>query len=222
MGIFYTLTMYDLSTIKNPLILLFLPLLFLVGCGTHYPLDIPEGEWMEMSSRERQRAREKEAELEKAREKRRAAEAEARAAESLKWLKRREATREKARYGDRVQCVLSGAKAYVWGEWRSIEPVALDIVRGMVLDFDIQEAEEGDFGFQEKGFAGFDGQTLSLCPEKDMVQRNSPSCARLLGTFEEYARGIKKRIGVDEFIKGKIRCDLAPGKGMPERLIIER
>lgn len=206
---------------KKQFIFILLALLFLAGCGPHYPLDIPEGEWMEMSSRERQRAREKQAELEKAREKRRAAEAEARAAESLKWLKRREASRDKARYGDRVQCVLSGAKAYVWGEWRSIEPVALDIVRGMVLDFDIQEAGEGAFGFQEKAFAGFDGQTLGLCPEKDMVQRNSPSCARVLGTFEEYARGIKKRIGAEEFIKGQIRCDLAPGKGMPERLIIE-
>src|SRR6056297_2714593 len=110
--------MLDLSTIKKQLIMLFGALLFLAGCGTHYPLDIPEGEWMEMSSQERQRAREKQAELEKAREKRRAAEAEARAAESLKWLKRREASREQARYGDRVQCVLSDAKAYVWDEWR--------------------------------------------------------------------------------------------------------
>jgi predicted small lipoprotein YifL len=204
----------------------FIPLLFLMlgllSCGTKYPLDIPEEKWASMTRQEQLRAREKQAELELAREKRRAAEAKAREAEAIKWLKDKEASRKQARYGERIQCVLTKAEAYIWGEWRRIEPVALDIVKGMVLEFELSEANDNGLNFQQKAYAGFDGQTLSLCPEKDQVQRNDPSCARVLGTFEQYAKGIKSKIGVQDFLRGRIRCDLAPGKGMPERIIIKR
>jgi len=194
----------------------------LLGCGPEYPLDIPEQKWMTMNRQEQLRAREKQAELEINREKRRAAEAEARKAEAVKWLRDKEANLEQARYGERIQCVLTSAEAYIWGEWRKIEPVALDIAKGMVVEFELREVTGGGVSFQEKAYAGFDGQTLSLCPEKDRVRRNDPSCARVLGTFEQYAGGMKRKIGARDFLRGRIRCDLAPGKGMPERIIINR
>src|SRR6056297_814054 len=108
-----------------------LPLLLfcLLGCGAKYPLDIPEDKWMTLSKQEQLRAREKQAELDLVREKRREAEAKAREAEAIKWLKDNEASRKDARYGERIQCVLSKAEAYIWGKWQRIEPVALDIVK---------------------------------------------------------------------------------------------
>lgn len=207
--------------LKKSIVTTVLILLFSVGCSTRYPLDIPEEKWKTMSEAQQLQARQKQAELDRAREKRRAAEARAREAEAIKWLKAKEAARENASYGERVQCVLTDAQAYLWGKWRDIEPVALDLVKGMVLEFEIIESADNGIGYQEKGYAGFDGQTLSLCSEKDRVQRNSATCARVLGTFEQYAKGLQKRIRSDEFLRGKIRCDLAPGKGMPKRLIID-
>ncbi len=197
-------------------------LLCLPACSPKYPLDIPENKWVTMTGQEQLRAREKQAELEKAEEKRRAAEAGARQAEAVKWLKDKEASREQARYGDRLQCVLTNAQAWFWDEWRSIEPVALDIVKGMVLKLELSQADEDGFHFSKKVYAGFDGQTLTLCPEKNLVRQNDPSCARVLGTFEQYAKGLQKKFQAKKFLRGRIRCDLAPGKGMPERLIIKQ
>lgn len=209
--------------VRNKLLLLMLFFLFcLPACSPEYPLDIPENEWTTMTGQEQLRAREKQAELEKAEEKRRAAEAEARQAEAIKWLKNKEASRKQARYGDRLQCVLTNARACFWDEWRSIEPVALDIVKGMVLQLELSRADEDGFHFSQKVYAGFDGQTLTLCPDKNLVRQNDPSCARVLGTFEQYAKGLQKKIHAKEFLRGCIRCDLAPGKGMPERLIIKQ
>ncbi|MFN2269075.1 MAG: lipoprotein [Desulfonatronovibrio sp.] len=199
------------------LIIIALLCISLTGCGPKYPLGIPEENWQNMNEQDRLRAREKQAELNLAQEKRRKAEAEERTAESIKWLKDLEVSRENARYGQRVQCVLSNAQAYFWGEWRDIEPVALDIVKGMVLKFDILQA--GDkYGFEERAYAGFDGQTISLCREESEVQHNARSCARVAANFKQYARGLKTTIKKDKFLRARIRCDLAPGKGMPLRL----
>ena len=48
------------------------------------------------------------------------------------------------------------------------------------------------------------------------------SCLRLLGTFEDYRRGIEQTVAAPDFLRGHLRCTLAPGEGMPPRLIIER
>lgn len=192
------------------------------GCGPKYPLDIPEEKWTTMSTDEQLRAREKQADLEKAQEKRRTAEAKAREAEAIEWLKRQEAARDQARYGERVQCILSNAHVYRWGEWRRIEPLALDIVQGMVLEFEMHAADSEELRLRERGYAGFDGQTLSLCPEKNQVQRNAQGCAKALGTSKQFARGLTQRIAGEDFLRGKIHCDFAPGEGMPQRLILEQ
>ncbi|MGM0645425.1 MAG: hypothetical protein ACQESV_03355 [Thermodesulfobacteriota bacterium] len=197
-------------------------LLCCIGCGPKYPLDIPEEKWETMSTAEQLRAREKHAEVEKAREERRAAEAKAREAEAIEWLKRQEAARDEAQYGERVQCILSNAKVYRWGEWHRIDPIALDIVQGMVLAFEMHAADPDELRLREQGYAGFDGQTLSLCAEKDQVQRNAQDCAKAMGTFKQFARGLTQRIASEDFLRGDIRCDFAPGEGMPKRLILER
>lgn len=208
--------------LRKIIVMSVLVLLFLFGCIGRYPLDIPEQQWKTMTHEEKLQARQKQAELDKARQNRLAAEARAREAEAIQWLRDQQAARDNARYGERIQCVLSRAEAYFWGKWRRIEPVALDLVKGMVIDFDMVEAGNNGLGYEQKGYAGFDGQTICMCPEKEAVQRNTSSCARVLGTFEQYARGLETRVCADEFLRGRIRCDLAPGKGMPQRLIIDR
>lgn len=202
--------------------LLVVILILLVGCTSKYPLGIPEEQWQALSPQEQLEARQKQASLDKAQAERRAAEARAREAEAKQWLKDLEAKREAARYGERVQCVLSPAEAYLAGSWRQVEPVALDIVKGMILEFELQEPNTQTFHYSSKAYAGFDGQTLSICPQKEYVQRNASPCAKVLGTFEQYRKGIKTTIHAQDFLRAKIECDLVPGKGMPKRLILEK
>ncbi|MFP4214015.1 MAG: hypothetical protein ACLFRL_07890 [Desulfohalobiaceae bacterium] len=195
----------------------------LLGCGPKYPLDIPEEEWQNMSAEERLQAREKQAELDKAEQERRKAEAEAREAEAIEWLQDQEASRQNAEYGERLQCVLDPAQAYLGGSWRDIEPLALDVVQGMILEKEIKEVRDGYIRRRETIYAGFDGQTLSLCERKQDVQRQaSEDCLHLLGTFEEYSQGVNKKLQADSFLRARIRCDLGPGQDMPSRLRLER
>ena len=201
---------------------LILTFALLAGCGSRYPLDIPEAQWEAMTPQEQLEARQEQAKLDRAAEERRTTEARAREAQAKKWLKDLEASREDARYGERLQCVLSPAQAYIGRSWREIEPLALDVVKGMVLKLDLKEADDGVFRYSTEAYAGFDGQTLSICPEEDYVQKNDPKCARVLATFEQYRKGVETTIKASDFLRGKIVCDLVPGEGMPKRLILEK
>jgi len=204
------------------IVLVFFALVFL-GCGPKYPLDIPEEEWRDMSAKERLQARKKQTELDKAKEERRKAEANAREAEAIKWLQDLEASRKDAEYGERLQCVLSPIQAYLGGSWRKIKPLALDVVQGMVLEKEIKEVSDGFVRRKEKIYAGFDGQTLTLCERKEDVQKQaSEDCVHILGTFQEYSKGVQKDFKSHRFLRGRIRCDLAPGEVMPPRLRLER
>ena len=193
----------------------------LVGCGPYYPLGISEAQWLAMSNEQRLQAQQRQAELDRAAEERRAAEARAREAEArvreaeaLRKQQQLLILRQHARYGDRVQCIVTNAEARLGGKWRDVEPVVLDLVRGAAVDFLVSEPRERGFRQQAEGSAVFDGQAVSLCRDADS-QRNSRNCSRLLGNFDDYRRGVSQRVEVHDFLRGNMRCSLAPGEGMP-------
>lgn len=187
----------------------------LAACAPRYPLDIPEAQWQGMTTEQRLHAQEKQAELDSAAERRRAAEARAREAEAARKQAELDTRRREARYGERVQCVLSEAEAHLGGRWRSVEPVALDLVRGVELAFDLAERGGDGLRYRTTAHADFDGQTLRICREAGADHRDGQGCARLLGTFNDYRRGLDQGVEAARFLRGRMRCDLVPGPGMP-------
>jgi len=185
----------------------------LAGCAASYPLGIPESQWLAMSTEQRFQAQQKQAELDRATEEQRAADARAREAEAVKQAAKLEARRRDAKYGERVQCVFSDAEAHLGGKWRSIEPVALDLVNGMEVALSLVEPSGHKTRHRTMAYARFDGQTLSLCRDADHDRRNPSSCLRILGTFADYRRGIDQRINSERYLRGHLRCDLAPARG---------
>ena len=190
--------------------LLLTALLWLGGCSPRHPLGIPDEEWQ---------AHEQQAELDRAAAEQRAAEARAREAEEQRRIMDLAVRRSEAHYGERVQCIFSPAEAWLGREWRSIEPLALDLVSGLVVPYRIESLSGGRVRYQADLYAGFDGQTVSLCRhEPSARQPAGASCARLLGTFEEYRRGLRETIQSGDFVRGQLRCHLGPGEGMPLRM----
>ncbi|MEN6585626.1 MAG: hypothetical protein ABFE02_06180 [Sulfuricella sp.] len=192
-------------------------LLALTACASRYPLGIPEEQWQAMSTAQRLQAQEKHAELKRAEAERQAAEARAREAEAERQRAELETRRREARYGERVQCVLSNAEAYLGGKWRSIEPVALDLVQGMEISFNLAEPSGRTVSYRTPAYAYFDGQSVGLCRDADDDRRNPSTCARVLGTFADYRRGFELRIDAQRFLRGRMRCDLVPAQDMPRR-----
>ena len=184
-------------------------LILLTGCGISYPLDIPEEEWQAMSQRERTEARLKQGQLERAEEQRREAEAAARAAKARERTEELSKARREADYGQRVQCVLRQAEGNFAGEWRSIESVTLDLVTGVEVEIELSEVEDG-FYYTDKGYASFNGQVVQICDRSADTRRNANRCARLLGTFKDFNRGIHDNIRGYRFLRGHLRCDLVP------------
>lgn len=187
----------------------------LAGCAASYPLGIPESQWQTMSTEQRFQAQQKQAELDRAAAEQRAADARAREAEAVRQTAELDARRRDAKYGDRVQCVFSDAEAHLGGKWRSIEPVALDLVRGMEVALNLTEPSSHRVSYRTPAYARFDGQTLSLCRDADNDRRNQSACVRVLGTFADYRRGIDHHIDSANFLRGRLHCDLAPAQGMP-------
>lgn len=197
--------------------------LFLIsGCGASYPLDIPKEEWKEMSVENRIEARQKAAELERAREERRAAEAAAREAEALKSAEELSKARREADYGQRVQCVLRNAEGYLGGDWRSVEPIAIDLVTGLEIKVELTEASDDGLHYSREGYASFNGQTVQICDRAADSRSVRSRCARLLGTFQEFRHGLSDAIQHDRFLRGHLRCDLVPPTGAGGGQIIWR
>lgn len=197
----------------------------LVACGPFYPLGIPESQWLAMSNEQRLQAQQKQAELDRTAEERRMAEARARESESrvresearmreaevMRQHQEMQNLRQRARYGDRLQCVIGSAEARIAGRWRNVEPVVLDLVRGSGMGFLVREPHER---MQTEGSAVFDGQALYIC--RDFNGHRSPhNCSRSAGSFEDYRRGFTQRVDVHDFLRGNMRCNFAPGEGMP-------
>lgn len=187
----------------------------LAACGPRYPLGIDEALWQTMSAEDRIRAHEQQALLDRAAAERRAAEARAREAEAQHRQAVLAQARRDARYGERVQCVLADAEARLGGKWRRVEPVALDLVQGVPLPFDLTEPS-GRIRYRSPVHAKFDGQTVILCRgEVGRERSDDRDCARMLGTQADYRRGMEAYINAPNFLRGHLRCDLVPVAGGP-------
>ncbi|ADU66401.1 hypothetical protein Selin_1671 [Desulfurispirillum indicum S5] len=203
--------------------------LFLSACGTKLPLGMDEAEWNTLSSQQRLDARAKQAELDQAREQRRTAEAQQQAAqtrlrelEAARQLAELEKFRCEARYGDRVQCVLHEAQIYRSRQWQSVQPIALDVVRGTEVEAAVHQQSERSLRTIDSVFGTFDGQTFTICRDSGSRSLSQHNCIRLVGTFEDFRRGINRPVEAPEFLRGKLRCSLAPAEGMPSEIIIRR
>ena len=202
--------------------LLFVAVLALAGCASSHPLNIPDSEWAGMTAEQRTRAYERQAELDRAAQARRAREAEAERQEERRRREAVEERRRKARYGDILQCVLKKARVRFWDDWEPIEPMAFSVIRGQVMPIALRERGDG-VRLSGKAWVGFDrnGQVLAVCRDEPESGGGSRGCAKVLGTFEMFREGVKERIAAKGFLQGTIRCDFAPAKGMPRRIILE-
>ncbi|MBK1691984.1 LptM family lipoprotein [Ectothiorhodospira mobilis] len=189
----------------------------LSGCANRYPLDIPEEQWETMTSEQRLEARRQQAALDQARAEQRTAQARAREEEAARRRAELEVRRQEAGFGERVQCVLSHARAHLGGSWQSVQPLALDVVQGMEVGFEIQAVEDDWVRWQDKGYAHFDGTRLTLCPRPDQYQDHAAACAQLVGTTNDYRRGLRGQVEGHRFLRGRLRCDLHPASAVLHR-----
>jgi hypothetical protein len=160
-----------------------------------------------MTNEQRLQAEEKQAALDRAKAEQRAAEARAREAEAAARFAELERRRRSARYGERVQCVLSEAHVSLGGKWYAIEPVPLDLVRGLKIGFEVIERKERNPYRDSSNYAFFTGQTVSICPEGDSTG-SSQACLRMVGTTSDYEKGTVHFLESPRFLKGTLRCEL--------------
>ena len=212
-----------MRTLILPLSLLFV----LAGClPTRHPLGINDEDWQVMSLEQRLEAQEKQAELEHADRVRKAEQKAAPEAEATRQplqplqAETRRAPAAPVRYGERLQCVLSQAKVRIADKWRPVESTVLDVSRGQVTEFTLAEPAGQKGRLPLNGFARFDGQILTICPSADENRREG--CTRVLGTFEDFRRGIDQSIEAAGFLRSKLHCHLGPGTGMPAQLVSAR
>jgi hypothetical protein len=190
---------------------------------TRHPLGISDEDWQVMSLDQRLRAQEKQAEFEHADRVRKAEQKAAPEAEAARQpvqpvqAEVRRAPGGPARYGERLQCVLTQARVLIADKWRPVESTVLDVSRGQVTEFTLAEPASQKGRLPLMGFARFDGQILTLCPSADENRREG--CVRVLGTFEDFRRGIDQSVEAAGFLRSKLHCHLGPGAGMPAQLV---
>lgn len=165
-------------------------------------MDIPKEQWQAMAPSQQMEAREKQAELDKVREERRALEARNRQIELENEKAALALRRQEAGPGERVQCVLSSAEAKLASRWLPIEPVAFDLVTGMGSVTEIQAKEDRR---RSDVYADFDGMKVRICPSQ---RSNEKDCAVAVATQSEYRRGVVRELEKQDFLKGRLRCDL--------------
>ena len=209
-------------------LLLILVVIILAACAPRHPLGIDDKDWQTLSPQQRLDALEQQAQLDLAQEQRRIAEArqrEAQARQQEAEAARQRAELEKlrceARYGDRIQCVLDQAEVYRSRRWEPIESLAFDLVRHVELTTAMIEQRHRQQRTIGTVYALFDGQTVSLC-DRQGADSGRRQCLRLVGVFEDYRRGIRQQLVAPEFLRGELRCSLAPAEGMPLQLMINR
>lgn len=191
-------------------LVLSLSLLLITACGPYHPLGIDDAQWQNLSAEQRLAAQLQQAELDRAREARRAAEAHAREAEAQRHRAELETRRREAAYGDRVQCILDEAEARLGGQWRSIEPVAMDLVRDFAIDLSLTSLSQRNLRHRSNAHAHFDGLTVSICEGPSRSAPLRSHCAQLRGTHADYHRGLSATIEAERFLRGQLRCDLVP------------
>ena len=175
--------------------------LLLTACGPHYPLGIPEEEWLRMDVEAQQQARLRQAEVDRAEAEARRQEAQAREAEAAARAAELSHARATAAPGDRVQCVLDRAELHYGGKWRPAEPIGLDLVAGMPIEFELR-LRDGNYRTRT-GMARFDGMEIRLCPAY-----SGSDCARLVATQGELRRGKSRQVTSHDFLRGRLHCEL--------------
>ncbi|MFP4252075.1 MAG: hypothetical protein ACOCY2_03885 [Guyparkeria sp.] len=183
-------------------------LLLLSACGPHYPLNIPEEQWLKMDADAQQQARLEQAEVDRARAEARRQEAQAREAEASARAAELSHARATAGPGERVQCVLDRAELHYGGKWRPAEPIGLDLVAGMPIEFELQRQDERYRA--RRGTARFDGMEIRLCPEY-----SRSDCARLVATQGELRRGKSRQVTSHDFLRGRLHCEATLGPDHP-------
>ena len=180
----------------------------LSACGPRYPLGIPEEQWTRMSLEQQNEARVQQAELDRSRAEARRKEAEARRAEAAARAAELEHARATAAPGERVQCILQPAEIHYGDKWRPAEPLGLDLVAGIPLDFEVRTRASRYRTIE--GRASFNGMEVRLCP------RYGDDCARFLATRGELRRGVSRRVRADDLLRGEMHCELVlPGRHRP-------
>ncbi|MBJ6909051.1 hypothetical protein JG661_07000 [Vibrio cholerae] len=178
--------------------------LLLTACAS-YPLGMSEAQWLALTPEQQYDAQLKQAELDRQREARRLAEQQAREQALKEQQAQLELARENAKYGERVQCVLQNSELYFNKKWRASEPLALDLLAKQPAQAVKQSTADGRYGFTL--YAQFDGQTLSLCRHENSRRQE---CALMLGTFNDYHRGLRQAIQQDNWLRGQLRCQFVP------------
>lgn len=199
------------------LCLLFASLLLLTACATRHPLGMDEAQWQALSAEQRLAAQVQQAELERAAQERRAAEARAREAEAQRRQAELDERRRTAVYGERVQCIVDPAEAYLGGKWRSIEALAVDLVQGTPVDVTLHSNDHRSLRYRASAQARFDGLTVSLCQGTGSAGSAASHCAGVSGTQADYRRGLTRRIDAKRFLRGQLRCDLVATGQPPYR-----
>lgn len=175
--------------------------LFLSAC-TFYPLNMTEAEWLALTPEQRLEAREAQQRLNA--EARQAREQQALQQEQLRL--QQEALRlqrlQSAEYGERLQCVLREGTGYIGGQWRPLQPLAVELLSGDAFELELRDVES-DYR-QVKVVMSFDGQTVRVC---DAYQQR---CANLVSTTRGYERGERASIQLERTVRATLLCDLPP------------
>jgi predicted small lipoprotein YifL len=178
-------------------------LIALAGCTARYPLDIPEAQWEAMTPQQQLEARQQQADLDRARAEAHQAAAEARRAEAEAQALALAEQRRNAPLGTRVQCLLEG-DAYLAGNWGSMAPLVVDVVEGMDLEVTIHSQDRRR---SARGYAQFDGTSVSVCNQRHGIRRSPQRCAIFTGTQRQLMRGSETEVAAERFVRGNMRCE---------------
>lgn len=198
----------------------------LAACQS-FPLGMTEEEWAGLTPAQQYEARTKQAELDEQARARRAAATAAentlKAEEAARRQERIDKLRQNAAYGDEIQCLIQNALVDFRPGWRSALDVGFSLVRSEARSVDLIDKERG---IRRPLWVQYstDGMQVTLC-RYDPAERgyNRPNdCQRFIGTTGDFQRGINKSIELPEILRGGLRCQLAPGKGMPSTIILRR
>lgn len=168
------------------------------GCSIN-PLGIHDAEWETMTTEQRMVARERQAVLDKARIEQRTAQLLAQREREAEAVAEQERLRQSALPGDRVQCIIENGTAYINRNWRAINPVAFELVRGTTTQFTMTDTGKRRFSY---GYASFDGVNIQLCNTQD-----SNSCTTISGTTRQFQQGVSVTVSVDRMVRGLMRCE---------------
>jgi hypothetical protein len=185
------------------------------GCVTDQvsrrPLGIQEQDWTSMTPEQRLQAHFKQVEVNQAERKQK--KQETAPAESRKADVRPGGSFGVA-YGDRIQCIGAPLSFSHENKWRKAEDVIVDVSVGTPAEVGLIEAKPvGKEALRRQVFTQFDGKMFWMCPTAGAPSKSA--CVQLLGTFEDYRRGVSQTIEKPRFVRGRLRCSLGPGDGMP-------